>query len=76
MNLLRLIAIALVIWLLIRLIQRYRAKNRLTKSCSTKGNLGVMVECAHCKLHIPRQEAVKRDQKFYCSRQHAAKDRN
>lgn len=29
-----------------------------------------MVECAHCKLYLPRSEAIGERNHFFCSREH------
>jgi len=31
-----------------------------------------MVPCAHCGLHVPEPEAIRRGDRYFCSRQHAA----
>lgn len=31
-----------------------------------------MVPCAHCGLHVPEPEAIRRGDNYYCSRRHAA----
>jgi uncharacterized protein len=30
-----------------------------------------MRRCAHCGLHIPETEAVRRDEEYFCCREHA-----
>jgi len=30
-----------------------------------------MVPCARCGLHVPEPEAIRRGDRYYCSRQHA-----
>jgi hypothetical protein len=29
-----------------------------------------MVQCAHCALYLPEEEALRRDAAFYCSEEH------
>ncbi|MCU1718147.1 PP0621 family protein [Pseudomonas sp. 5P_3.1_Bac2] len=29
-----------------------------------------MVRCAHCAVHLPRQQALQLDDKWYCSQAH------
>jgi len=30
----------------------------------------VIVQCRHCSVHLPRSEAIQRENRFYCSQQH------
>ena len=47
-------------------------------SHSTTANPQGMVRCAHCGIHLPRDEAVSGEKGDYCSTEHraAAQDRN
>jgi uncharacterized protein len=38
------------------------------------GKPGQMVQCAHCGMHIPSQEALTRDGHQYCSAAHRDAD--
>jgi len=62
-RLLFLIAIAIVIYLLIK---SYR------KNAPRQDELPVenMVRCAHCGVHLPKGESVQADGKFFCSIEH------
>lgn len=69
MNLIRLIVIALIFWLLYRMIHRMLAKPGVEKTA--KPQVGTdMVRCAHCGIHIPKSEALQRDGRDYCSEEH------
>ncbi len=74
MNILRLLAIFIVIWLLVRIVRNYRNKVQITASRRNSNNLDTMVECARCGLHIPKQEAIRKGKRYYCSKQHADED--
>jgi len=69
MNLIRLIVIALVFWLLYRMIQRMLAKPESKKPASPRVGTD-MVRCAHCGIHIPKNEALQSDRFYYCSEEH------
>lgn len=73
MNLVRFIAICLVVWIAIVLIKAYFKRatrvNKETKEAEA-ARIGTMVRCDTCGLHVPEVEALKRDDKFYCSPQH------
>jgi len=69
MNLIRLIVIALVIYLVFQIFKRWAAnKNQLTSKSQDKQKK--MVPCEICQLHIPEDEALQQDGKFYCSQNH------
>ncbi|MGD2117458.1 MAG: PP0621 family protein [Chromatiales bacterium] len=60
------------VWLIVRHLASSRKSARPEiKTGKKKVITGNMVECAHCGLHLPEEEAVSRHGKFYCSEQHA-----
>jgi len=64
MRILVLIAIGLLLYVIIgNLLRKNRAESTVSKSEE-------MVRCSHCGLHIPEQEALKSDNKYYCSKEH------
>lgn len=62
-RLLLIIAIAAVIYLLIR---SYRKQTPQQDKLSTED----MVRCAHCGVHLPKGESVQADGRFFCSAEH------
>lgn len=69
MNLIRLIILALVIWLIYRMVRHMLAKPRAEQP--SRPQVGTdMVRCAHCGIHIPDNEALYRDGQPYCSEEH------
>jgi len=68
MNLIRLIIIALAIWIAFRIWQNYRAAAK--KMPPAPRAISDMVACAVCKTHIPENEALRKNDKFYCSQHH------
>lgn len=69
MNLIRFIVLALVIWLIYRMVRRMLAKPGSAKPASPQSGTN-MVRCAHCGIHIPETEALFRDGHPYCSETH------
>lgn len=67
MNLIRLIVIALIIYLVIQIFKRWAANKNSTLSTSKETK---MVRCKVCQLHIPENEALQRAGNFYCSQEH------
>ena len=62
-RLLLIIAIAAVIYLLIR---SYRKETPQQDVATTDD----MVRCAHCGVHLPKGESVESDGQFFCSAEH------
>ncbi len=73
MPLFRLTVIALIIWLLFSLIQRFRRlrknKGQQQKISHTKET----VQCETCGVHLAKEEAITADEHYYCSPQHLPK---
>ena len=71
MNLIRLLVIALIIYLVIQIFKRWAAnKNNQTNVRQKNQEEQKMVPCDVCQLHIPVDEAVQRDGKYFCSQEH------
>lgn len=68
MNLIRIIAIGLIIYLLLQIFKRWSA----TKKSQTmqQNSQTQMVRCEVCQLHIPQNEALKKNEKYFCSQEH------
>jgi uncharacterized protein len=63
-RMLLLIAIGVIAFLLLR---RYLAR----KDRGTPPAFVPMVSCMSCGLHLPRDAAIERDGRFFCSHEHA-----
>ncbi len=70
MNLLRIAIAFIVIWLLVRMYKGYRTRARLDAMRRSRDR-GIMVPCARCGIHVPRAEAHRRGERYYCSKEHA-----
>ncbi len=66
--LLYLVGIALVVWILYRLAKSPRIESKPRKK------VGDMVSCARCGTYVPRDEAIRANEKFYCCSQHRDED--
>ena len=69
MNLIRLIVIALIIYLVFQMFKRW-AQNKNSASSKKQEKLKNMVQCEVCQLHLPEDEALQRDGLYYCSQAH------
>lgn len=65
---LRLLLLGLVGWLAYKLVKRYLTNN--AASSAPEAPPGDMVQCAHCGVHIPKQEAIAYQGRFYCCQAH------
>ena len=74
MTLFRIIVIGMVIWLVYRLIINWFDKPALKKRPAKE--IGHMVRCALCGLHIPKPESIKCADLHYCCQEHREKDQN
>lgn len=71
MTLLRLLILAVAIWLLYRMYKNYRARRQQQRPQARVGN---MVACAYCGLHLPENEAIRiSSNESYCSQEHQNK---
>ncbi len=72
MTLIRLIAIAVVLWLAWTILRRWlaRARRPAARTRGTPKQVEQMVRCAHCGLHVPEKEAVAAGGRHYCSARH------
>jgi len=73
-RLLLLVFIAWLVWWLIRPLFRPESKSRQAGEAGRE--VENMVRCAHCGLNLPQHEAIKADDKYYCSEEHRRLDRN
>lgn len=70
MNLIRLIAFAVIFWLLYRLILTLLSKASRPARRDTPQREGTMVRCEECGLHVPQEQALIKDGKYYCCEEH------
>lgn len=70
----RLLIFALAVFALIWLLKRAlgeRAEDDVPRASRPSGQVGDLVRCAHCGLHLPRAEAHSAGGRLYCSAEHA-----
>ncbi|MFQ6023258.1 MAG: hypothetical protein ACE5NW_11100, partial [Acidiferrobacterales bacterium] len=66
----RILIIVLVVWLLMRAIQRLVAKRPVSEVCASSH----MLPCIHCGVHIPASRMVMAPYAAYGSREHMEAD--
>ena len=70
MNLIRLLAIAALIWIVYSLVRRYLRKPATVLKKDTARPIESMVRCEQCGLHIPATEAIRDGDQTFCSPGH------
>tara|TARA_R110002126_G_scaffold1617_3_gene9475 strand:- start:3057 stop:3410 length:354 start_codon:yes stop_codon:yes gene_type:complete len=71
MGLIKLIILGALIWLALNLWRRTQiVKNRAKGSSSPRDQAPVMVRCAHCQVHLPRDRALRANDNWYCCAEH------
>ena len=71
MNLIRLIIIALSVWLLLKLVKRlFLGESQSQQQKGTK--IASMIKCAWCGVHVPENEAIRGNRGYYCCEEHKA----
>ena len=71
MGLIRLLMLLLVAWIVWRIYTILRA--RATRPPPTVED---MVRCAHCAVHLPRSQAIREGEDWFCSEAHRALGRH
>ena len=69
MNLVRLVFIAIAVWLAIYVLRRVLHYLSPPDTPST-GAANNMVRCAECGLHLPESEAIAYQGKHFCCQEH------
>ena len=68
--LIRLILLAVIVWVIYRLLKGY-TKSLAEKKAKSHGQISEdMVRCAHCGVHIPKSEGLFVEGKVFCSEAH------
>lgn len=70
MTLIRILILALAIWLIYRMVKNYQLRQQ-QKPPHRPPRVTNMVACAHCGLHLPENEAIRISSKeYYCCKEH------
>ena len=67
--LIKLILLALAVWVVYRLVKSYG--RRIKQEDEPKPEVGEdMVRCAHCGVHLPRSESIVSHGESFCTNEH------
>jgi uncharacterized protein len=69
MGIVRLLLLVAAAWLIWRALGAWKRRSAVPVRRAPKLG-GPMVRCAHCGLHVPKREAVTRDERSYCCEAH------
>jgi len=73
MGLIRIIIIALIVYLVIQIFKRWSASKNIQTVQKDKQQK-LMVKCDVCQLHIPKSEALQKNGKYFCNQEHYNKE--
>jgi uncharacterized protein len=74
MGLFRFLTLIFVIWLAIYFIKRLLNPPSPKGRAQKPKQIETFVACHKCGLHIPQQEAIGKDGRYYCSESHRDSD--
>lgn len=72
MTIIRLLVIALLFWLIFRLIRIKMNKRRMV--VKKPPIIDDIKQCSYCGVHIPAKDSMQSGDKFYCSSEHLNRD--
>ena len=75
MGLIRFLTILFVIWLAVHFIRRWINTPSVKRQAPKTKQIETFVACHKCGLHIPQQEAIESQGRYYCSESHRDADR-
>ena len=64
------VLLALAVYLGWRWMKLQRLRDQRGTGAATPRQAQAMVSCATCGLHLPRQEALAQDERFFCCEEH------
>lgn len=72
----RYLLLIVAIWVAFYIIRHFARQKSLQGSSKTETRTQEMVRCEYCGVHVPRQEAIRDGDQFYCSNEHMNKEKN
>ncbi|MEQ1602094.1 MAG: hypothetical protein HOP04_09905 [Methylophilaceae bacterium] len=64
--------LAIAFWLLITILKRYRNSwNAPDEPLKKSEQTELMVQCAHCGVHLPKSDSLLVNDQYYCCQAHA-----
>lgn len=67
---LRLILVILALWLVFLIIRHLLRQSEKPQAKLTNKKEVDTVQCIHCGVHLPKDEAIYEEPDFYCSKEH------
>lgn len=67
----KILLLALAIWLLIVVLKRYSRSVEVPPENNPKTKPQDMVQCVYCGVHLPKNESVLTQGKYYCCEAHS-----
>ncbi len=66
----RYILLGIALWLLFTAVRRFIRQRREQRAETRPSSSVNMVACSHCGVHLPQNEAVYKDNNYYCCTEH------
>ncbi|MEJ2692255.1 MAG: PP0621 family protein [Candidatus Thiodiazotropha sp.] len=66
----RYLLLALAAWALYLIIRHLARQRKLQQPRRANPKAVISVQCAYCGLHLPREEALRRGDAYFCSQAH------
>ncbi len=70
-RILRLILLLIGAWLIYRIVRDFLRRAQGTQTPAGRRAPAEMTACTLCGTFVPRDQAIERDGKYYCSAEHA-----
>lgn len=70
-RILRLVLLLIVIWVAYRIVRDFLRRARGVQTPADRPAPAEMTACTHCGTFVPRDQAIERGGKYYCSADHA-----
>jgi len=74
MLLIRILIIALLVWIAYSLLRRYLKNKQFKRPSFKKFMPQKILKCEICATHVPEQEAIVFKGRYYCSEEHKRLD--
>ncbi|OIQ86319.1 hypothetical protein GALL_318230 [mine drainage metagenome] len=65
----KILLLVLALWLILNLLRQYRRS--LDQPAQSQPESQDMVRCAVCKVHLPKDECIRKNGAYYCCTEHS-----
>lgn len=69
----KILLIAIIVWLILVILKHYRAS---LQQAPTPPKIEDMVQCATCGLHLPKNDSLAKNNRYYCCSAHISQSQH